>query len=226
MNREELDHLIRAAGAVAGADELIVFGSQAILATYDEGRLPDRCVVSMEADLSVPGSDTKAELIEGALGEGSQFHQTFGIYAEGTDDLSFLRLPDGWWHRTIRYRRPTTRGVTARCLEVHDLVVAKMLAFREKDLEFCAALVDAGLVDVPTLAERIEAVPGVEPFERERAVDFLRSRSPVGRRVGPEAPHPPDAREQDVEECGVWMPRAHARCTLPVGHAGHHRSSR
>lgn len=29
----------------------------------------------------------------------------------------------------------------------------------------------------------------------------------------------------DVATCGAWMPIARARCALPPGHAGHHRSS-
>jgi len=32
MKRHELEHLIRAAGAITGAEEIIVIGSQAILA--------------------------------------------------------------------------------------------------------------------------------------------------------------------------------------------------
>ncbi len=44
----------------------------------------------------------------------------------------------------------------ARCVEKHDLVISKLAALREKDKEFARALLDAGLVDVATLLERVD----------------------------------------------------------------------
>ena len=46
MNRAQLEHVIRAAGAVCGEDELVVIGSQAILAGIDAP--PPELVQSME----------------------------------------------------------------------------------------------------------------------------------------------------------------------------------
>ena len=49
MRRSDLEHLIRAAGRIAGEHELVIIGSQAVL-----GQFPDAPVVllrSMEADL-------------------------------------------------------------------------------------------------------------------------------------------------------------------------------
>ncbi len=49
MKRKELEHLIRAAGAVADEDKLVIIGSQAIL-----GQFPDASTTllqSMEADI-------------------------------------------------------------------------------------------------------------------------------------------------------------------------------
>lgn len=51
------------------------------------------------------------------------------------------------------------------CLEPHDLVVSKLVAGREKDLEFTWALLEAGLVDANVLADRaqqLETVPAVQ----------------------------------------------------------------
>lgn len=41
MTREELTHLLRAASTIAGDGEILVVGSQAILASFDEDELPD-----------------------------------------------------------------------------------------------------------------------------------------------------------------------------------------
>lgn len=48
MNRKELEHVIRAAGSIAEASELIILGSQAILGKYPEA--PDELLVSHEVD--------------------------------------------------------------------------------------------------------------------------------------------------------------------------------
>ena len=53
------------------------------------------------------------------------------------------------------------RGI---CLEPHDVVVSRLVAGREKDLVFAAALLDAGLIQASTLMERahmLDELPGV-----------------------------------------------------------------
>ncbi len=47
----------------------------------------------MEADIMVPDSEKKTELIEAAIGELSSFHDTHGCYAQGVD-YSMSRLPE------------------------------------------------------------------------------------------------------------------------------------
>jgi hypothetical protein len=49
-------------------------------------------------------------------------------------------LPAGWQERLISICNENTRLVTARCLEPHDLAVSKLVAGREKDCEFIAAM--------------------------------------------------------------------------------------
>ena len=48
------------------------------------------------------------------------FHDTFGYYAQGVVE-STARLPAGWQERLVRFETPAMRGVTASCLELHDL---------------------------------------------------------------------------------------------------------
>ncbi len=40
MHRGELEHLIRAAGSLLRVDRLLIIGSQSILGTFPEDRLP------------------------------------------------------------------------------------------------------------------------------------------------------------------------------------------
>ncbi len=49
MTRSELEHLIRAGGAIADDNELIIIGSQSILAQFPQA--PPTLRVSMETDL-------------------------------------------------------------------------------------------------------------------------------------------------------------------------------
>ena len=72
MERENLEHLIRAAAEVTYEYEFIIIGSQSIL-----GSLPNPPVefkLSMEADMYPRNAPEKADLIDGAIGEGSPFH--------------------------------------------------------------------------------------------------------------------------------------------------------
>lgn len=146
MNRQQFDHAIRATGAVLGVDELIVIGSQAVHASMTE--LPDEAQRSMEVDI-VPPDDPDgllADVIDGSIGEASTFHETFGYYSQGVSEATAV-LPDGWRGRLVRYESPATNGVVAWCLDLHDLWIAKAIADRQKDRDFCRALFEAGRVE-------------------------------------------------------------------------------
>lgn len=156
MQRHELEHLIRAAGAITGAGEIVVIGSQAILGARPDA--PTFLLRSSEADLFTLRDPKDADLIDGSIGEGSPFHETFGYYAQGVWEDTAV-LPEGWKDRLVSICNENTRGVVARCLEPHDLAVAKLVAGREKDLEFLIEMVRHRMLDVATMQERIAMLP-------------------------------------------------------------------
>ncbi|CAN5893639.1 hypothetical protein BH23ACT10_BH23ACT10_33350 [soil metagenome] len=159
MRRDQLEHLIRAAGAILDESELIVIGSQAILASFDAAHLPAETTRSVEADI-VPIDDVdeaKSTLIDGTIGELSPFHSSFGVYAHGVGERT-ARLPTGWRDRLRALRNENTAGVTGWCLDPHDLAVAKLIAGRPHDLEFCRALLRAELLDADLLSRRLDDV--------------------------------------------------------------------
>lgn len=102
----------------------------------------------------------KADLIDGSIGEASLFHEIFGMYAEGVSEATAV-LPEGWRDRLVRYESPKTGGVVAWCLELHDLWLAKAVANRPKDIEFCRAFVRAGYVDSEVLRKRLKQITGI-----------------------------------------------------------------
>jgi hypothetical protein len=156
MNRAQLEHIIRAAATIADDDEIVVFGSQAILGQFPDA--PEELLQSMEADVYPRRHPDRADLIEGSIGEVSPFHETFGYYAQGVAPETAV-LPRGWESRLVPVRTPATRGATGLCLEVHDLAIAKYVAGREKDGAYLQALIKHGLVQEGVMLERIEDTP-------------------------------------------------------------------
>ena len=73
MNRAALEHILRAASAIANEREFVVIGSQAVLGQFPEA--PDALLTSIEADLYPRHAPEKSDLIDGAIGELSAFHQ-------------------------------------------------------------------------------------------------------------------------------------------------------
>ncbi len=133
MNRLQLEHLIRASGDIANDDHIVIVGSQAILGAHPDA--PRSLRVSMEADVYPRTHPERADIIDGAIGELSAFHDAFGYYAQGVGPETAVCAP-GWEERLVPVINANTRGVTGWCLEPHDLVLAKLVAAREKDRSY------------------------------------------------------------------------------------------
>ena len=59
----------------------------------------------------------------------------------------------------MRLNSPATGGATGLCLDVHDLVLSKYAAGREKDLAFNAAVVRHGCVTKKKLLSLLRSLP-------------------------------------------------------------------
>jgi len=161
MQRQQLEHIIRASTGITGADQFVVIGSQSVLGQFPNP--PVELLVSIEADLFSLRSPNDADLIDGSIGEGSPFHQTFGYYAHGVAEETAV-LPAGWKERLIPLHNENTGGGTGFCLEVHDLAVSKLVAGREKDLDYVGALLRHRLARVEVVGDRL----GITPLASER----------------------------------------------------------
>jgi hypothetical protein len=97
VTRDQLEHVLRAVARIAGEPEVIVVGSQSILGSFDDGQLPDDAIGSIEADVCFRDdpSNEKADRVDGAIGELSPFHESFGFYAQGVSITTAI-LPEGW----------------------------------------------------------------------------------------------------------------------------------
>jgi uncharacterized nucleotidyltransferase DUF6036 len=163
MKRSDLEHLIRAAGRIAGEREIVVIGSQAVLGQFPDS--PAALLRSMEADLYPRSKPELADKVDGAIGEGSKFHEQYGYYAQGVAPDT-ATLPRGWQRRLVRIENSNTDGYAGLCLEVHDLAISKYVAGREKDLEFTRELARHGMTGKKTLLKRLGETALEAPLTR------------------------------------------------------------
>jgi len=180
MRRDQLEEVIRAAARVVELDDLVVIGSQAILAALPVGRaVPDEAIRSVEADIAVDAITARvdsldasalADRIDGAIGQLSHFHRTRAYYAQGVE-VETAVLVDGWRDRLVPIVADDgDRRAVGWCLEAHDLWISKAAAGREKDGEFCAALVAHGIVDLDEGRRRAATLPEPHRSRVEGAV--------------------------------------------------------
>ena len=156
MQRPHLEHIIRAASGITGAAEIVIIGSQAVLGQFPNA--PADLLASIEADVFTFRSPDDANLIDGSIGEGSPFHETFGYYAHGVAEETAM-LPAGWKDRLITVRNANTGNGCGLCLEVHDLAIAKLSAGREKDTSFVAELLRHDLANAELIESRLRQSP-------------------------------------------------------------------
>lgn len=160
MRRDEFDHVIAAAANVVGEDEFVVIGSQAILGPHPDA--PEALLRSTEVDIYPATTPGKADMIDGALGDGSDFHRSYGYYAHGVGPET-AKAPEGWEARlvrvTVQSRVESNRAPVALCLEPHDLVLAKCVAGRDRDWDFAREAITAGLVEADQLLDRVPSLP-------------------------------------------------------------------
>lgn len=92
MKREQLEHVLRAC-AIVNENSFVVVGSQAVLLAHSNA--PSELLLSNEIDLYPAAHPELADLIDGAVGALSMFHDTYGYYADGVGPQT-ARMPGDW----------------------------------------------------------------------------------------------------------------------------------
>jgi len=152
MHIKAFEHILRASSSITGETIFIVLGSQAILAQFPDA--PDEMLISQELDIYPKFRPDLADLIDGSIGEHSTFHSTFGYHADGVGPET-AKLPFDWERRAINFEGQFFQAI---CPEIHDLACSKIIAGREKDMNWCRAAVKAGMLDIDTVVGLIEKV--------------------------------------------------------------------
>jgi hypothetical protein len=168
MKKQQVDHVLRAAGEITGEKQFIIIGSQSLHGRYPD--LPDEILLSAEVDLIAKKDLKKTEALN-FIGVYSRFHETHGYYADPVDE-STATLPKGWKARLVNLPPGDTNGVRGLCLDPHDLAIAKYVARREKDIVFTSALAARGMVQKTQLLALLAKTP-VDAQTRERIRGFI-----------------------------------------------------
>lgn len=170
MTRQQLEHVIRAAAGTVDTRDIVIIGSQAILGSFPDA--PPQLTYSLDADVYPRDSPELSIVIDGAIGEMSMFHSTFGYYAHGVDETTAV-LPDGWRERLVKVETPRTMGTIGWCLEVHDLAVSKLAAGREKVFTFVGEMISLGFASGKLIGTRLNQTPKVAMPIRKIAIEWL-----------------------------------------------------
>ena len=177
MKKQEVDHVLRAAGRITGEKQFIIIGSQSLHGKYPD--LPDSLVKSFEVDLIASKKADRTEWLN-AIGVYSPFHESFGYYADPVDHKTAI-LPKGWKGRLVNLPAGDTEGVQGLCLDPHDLAISKYAARREKDIVFTRELAGRGIVSQERLLALLDQTSvSEEVLRRIRAHiagDFAADRS-------------------------------------------------
>ncbi len=179
MNVEQFFHVCRSAAAISGVREVTAFGAAAVVPWIARDCPGAPFWPSMELDVD-PGGESKADLVDGTIGELSLFEDTFGVRAHGVTLEAFIS-PRDWTSRAGAFDDPTS-GVRVRVPHPVDLVVAKLVRGEQREYEFAAYC----MRHLSVSAEGIEQ--GLAAIERERAdyVEPVRlARSLLAKRLPP-----------------------------------------
>jgi len=152
MKKQQVDHVLRAAGSITGERQFIIIGSQSLHGKHPD--VADQILTSFEVDLIASKHVERTEWLN-VIGVDSQFHETFGYYADAVD-VGTATLPKGWKGRLVNLPPGDTDGVRGLCLDPHDLAIAKYAAFRDKDLVFTRELARRGITSQKRLLELLE----------------------------------------------------------------------
>jgi hypothetical protein len=156
MRRLELQHIILEVGRRFGLKDVFIIGSAALLASVPE---PPEGILTTSRDVDIvpliDPDERVADQISFVLGEASDFDEAYGYHAQGVSFKTPTYAPQGWQGRTIAVHVDEYVG---HCMEPHDLILSKLGAGREKDLEFARAATELKILSPAILKERLKLV--------------------------------------------------------------------
>lgn len=173
MDINQFYHVCRAAAGVVNVDYVFVFGSNAILPWIDDRGMTmleimnDNRLLSFELDIDVSNEGENEILnimVDGAIGELSQFHNTFEFWGHANSPKGLFQAPESF----KKGLRIEDMG-EFRIIVPHytDLVFSKIMAGREKDMMFAQRVSDVFDIQNEDLENLLEEFSTENPDKAE-----------------------------------------------------------
>jgi hypothetical protein len=133
----------------------MIVGSQAFHASSDT--IPDIALRSVECDFLLSSVNfSKRPQLDTQLGALSDYQVANGFFADVLG-LATVVLAEGWRDRLVPLL-DDNGTLIAMCADPYDVCTAKLIAGREKDLEFLESALTSDLIDIGTLLDRVDLV--------------------------------------------------------------------
>lgn len=169
MNAATLFRLLGEARKLCGHSEYVAIGSRSVLGLSEVTAIPRDMTMSIDTDCYTLLELGRAQELQSALGEGSDFQKAHGIYLDPVNP-NLPTLPEGWQARLIRV---TKGGVTAHFLEPHDAAVSKLARGEERDIRWVTAGSKANILSLPTVRLRVNSTSFLDDGEQRLAVALV-----------------------------------------------------
>ena len=175
INLQKLHHLVRAVASITNEKNFVIVGSASVLLT--SRHIPAKMLNTDEIDIFAPdsGDEEAFSLLVESIGKGSQFDKTFHYYADGVSSKTSI-MPHDWLSRARLIENISMAGITVKVPDINDIALAKMCAWREKDIEWLREGVRALLITPSLMRERLSLLPDIstprEEMERRMLAVF------------------------------------------------------
>lgn len=170
MNVDALFALLEEARCACGHRDYVVIGSLSVLGLAEVATPPPDMTMSIDVDCWTRHDPPRAFDLQPALGEGSSFHRTHGIFLDPVSPR-LPTLPEGWEARLLRLARGE---VVAWFLEPHDAAVSKLARGEPRDLRWVSAGLRAGILAAAVIELRMRSTSFLDDAEQARAAQLLR----------------------------------------------------
>ncbi len=154
LKKADIAHILRAAAAVTNCKQFVLVGTGAVIVVQKTPQaflMHTREIDIYTLDASDPGE--MSDLIDGSLGEGSQFNRTFGYFADGVSKLAAC-LPADWETRATTLPVPGAADVSVVCPSPSDIALSKLCAWREKDIAWLREALLHGIANIEAMRQR------------------------------------------------------------------------
>lgn len=150
MRREQIRRALEAAAKLGPHTEFVIAGSLSVLGFKEVP--PEMMSMSIDIDFFPLRDPTHVHDVTDLLGEDSEFHEKNGYFLDPITS-NIMVLPPGWMERLVKL---DFGDVQVYFLEVNDAAISKYVRSAENDFRWIDTGLEAGILDLDTIAARAQ----------------------------------------------------------------------